>query len=210
MGAGAFTKSKKYQEPYHVEVSPQDSVGMNDDLKKVVAPSPKVAQRRFSEGDSAEVQRKRKLKEVKAQREMVRQTILLESLASKVSEPGSPVRAKLMISTDEDEVDGALKEFPSLLDADAVATTKIREVHEELTSSAQEDLEKRRQIFRALCLKWHASRNAGTPAVRWADRVYQHLMKQREWYLALNPSTSPTHAHLHAAFTQFASAPIVS
>merc|ERR1719181_1300340 len=81
--------------------------------------------------------------------------------------------------------------FPDLLDADEMVRKYKKDLDVELAKTMKDSLESRRCTFRALCLQWHGSRHEGRPSARWAGRVHQHLMAQRDWYLQPSEDTVP-------------------
>lgn len=124
------------------------------------------------------------LEQRKLQRERVKETLQARGFvpgASDLTSPKKTPKLKLRSSMSQEDI---FREFPDLIDADAEALSKMQEVQDTLLRTEHDDLNERRRIFRTLCFQWHASRHDGTPSERWADRVFQFLMQQRDWYLA--------------------------
>jgi len=154
--------------------------------------------------DSEDVARKRKvtgvrparvttrqgLESVKEKRATTRQALLQDGFVQKRYEPDSPQSPKLGPTSTRKDIENACPRFEG---GNMECNTKMRVAHEELLGTIHSDIETRRQIFRGLCLRCHLSKNDGVPE-EWASRVHNHLMAQREWYLAAEPVLSPAAA----------------
>jgi len=215
MGAGAVSKQK------YKDGAPQSADGkkvgvlLNSKPTLLEAKNPDGSEnsrpvaRPLKRGLSAEKSKlsgtsKEQLTKQLQKRELVRQTLLAEAVAS-TADVGSPKGPKLN-RTMSGRDSGSIALPTHLQDVEEMAYARIQEVDAELTNSIQESLEERRRIYRALCLLWHKSRRDGTPEERWAGKVYRHIMDQRDWFLDTEGKnsgghSSPTQAHLRRSFS---------
>jgi len=189
-------------EPFHVKVAPKHSLCDINSSSKLVEAGSKLVTPPFTTkasprpGLRKSSLTKADLQQIKAQRARVMQTLQVEGFVpgADVNTPKGP--KLLSRSRTKEEIEEA---FPSLIDADAAAIAKVQELQDTLLRTQHEDITERRRIFRTLCYQWHASRHDGTASERWADRVYQHLMQQRDWYLAAGAPADPLDHHYNEA-----------
>jgi len=194
MGNGAVGKQRKHSEPFHVEVTPRSGALYPVERRReevvAVAPYSKKALRSQSEPG------KKTRTTSKGKRALAKQSSLDDGLGQ-ILDPARLHRQRVMAAASPQKAKSKLahtdieRMFPGLIDADDMATKSIQTVDAELTGTMHKDLDKRRCLFRQLCLQWHASRHHDKPSARWAGNVQRHLMAQRDWYLAPNAKMPP-------------------
>jgi hypothetical protein len=130
------------------------------------------------------------LKERLATRERVRQMIEIDE--GTVARPCGSGMTQLRRAGSQQSIEELFPQMMQKIEADATAVdvhglaTKKQEMHEQLSATAQEDIGKRRQIFRTLSLKCHANRHNSRHL---ADTMIEYLKENRDWYLA--PTKEP-------------------
>jgi len=200
MGNGALRRHKKYEEPYPVDATPKTSAhdacssmqSKHGDVPslKLEAPSIVVVAPHGRKSSKSSHGRKSSKESLGSQNSIIDGGLdgglagILDPARlqrQSLTELKSSPRLKSGPSHIDKGIEGVLN---GLIDTDDMAAQIIQQVDAQLLSTLNDDLAERRSTFRSLCFQWHASHHTGKPSMRWAGHVHQHLMEQRDWYLA--------------------------
>lgn len=174
---------------------------IDDDEIEILTPTPKGKAKRDSKRVRAS---QADLKQVVKNRESLRKSIR-DELSSSVNheqfKTSELVRPKLKRGGSNISMEEA---FPEMMqevhqqnevkgDVDKVANCRMQDVYDQLAQSVNQDLEKRRALFRSLCLQFHASPHDSMKTQSLAETMNKFLMDHRDWYLtAACPKLPPT------------------
>jgi hypothetical protein len=112
-----------------------------------------------------------------------------------VARPQDSGRMQLRRAGSHQSIEELFPQMMQEIEADATTVdvhclaSKKREIHQQLSATAQEDIAKRRQIFRTMNLECRSNPHHSREL---ADSIIEYLKENRDWYLAPNKETIST------------------